>query len=193
MASANHTEAQQVPDFAFGGRLSLDLAWTLRYRAVWPTELLAEPDHLCRWFAVVGLPAPATASGRDLVKARTLREAIHRAVALVVDGRPIEPTDLAVINRSAAQPTPHPVLASDGTSHLVAPPGREVAAGLAVVARDAIELLGADDGRLRRCEGPLCSLVFHDASRPGTRRWCQATGCGNKVNTKAYRQRKHPV
>jgi predicted RNA-binding Zn ribbon-like protein len=189
VASANHTEAQQVPDFAFGGRLSLDLTWTLRYRAVWPTELLAEPDHLCRWFAVVGLPTPATASGRDLVKARTLREAIHRAAALVVDGRPIEPTDLAVINRSAAQPTPHPVLASDGTSHLVAPPGREVAAGLAVVARDAIELLGAHDGRLRRCEGPLCSLVFHDASRPGTRRWCQATGCGNKVNTKAYRQR----
>jgi predicted RNA-binding Zn ribbon-like protein len=193
VASANHTEAQQVPDFAFGGRLSLDLTWTLRYRAVWPTELLAEPDHLCRWFAVVGLPTPATASGRDLVKARTLREAIHRAAALVVDGRPIEPTDLAVINRSAAQPTPHPVLASDGTSHLVAPPGREVAAGLAVVARDAIELLGAHDGRLRRCEGPLCSLVFHDASRPGTRRWCQATGCGNKVNTKAYRQRQRPV
>jgi len=34
---ANHTEVQQVPDFAFGGRLSLDLTWTLRYRAVWPT------------------------------------------------------------------------------------------------------------------------------------------------------------
>ena len=189
MAATDHTDAQQVPDFAFGGRLSLDLTWTLRYRAVLPTELLAEPDHLCRWFAVVGLPVPATASGRDLVKARTLREAIHRAVAHVVDGRPIEPADLAVINRSAAQPTPHPVLAGDGTSHLVAPPGREVAAGLAVIARDAIDLLGADDGRLRRCAGPLCSLVLHDASRPGSRRWCQATGCGNKVNTKAYRQR----
>jgi predicted RNA-binding Zn ribbon-like protein len=193
VTSAHHTEAQQVPDFAFGGRLSLDLTWTLRYRAVWPTELLLTPDHLCRWLAAVGLPAPAAASGRDLVKARTLREAIHRSVAHVIDGRPIEPTDLAVINRCAAQPAPHPVLASDGTSHLVAPHGREVAAGLAVIARDAIDLLGAHDGRLRRCEGPLCSLVFHDASRPGSRRWCLATGCGNKVNTKAYRQRKHPV
>ena len=193
MASTNHTEPQHVPEFAFGGRLSLDLTWTLRYRAVRPTELLAEPDHLCRWLAAVGLPAPAAASGRELTNVRALREAIHRAVAHVIDGRPIEPADLTVINRCAAQPTPHPILASDGTSHLVAPPGCEVTAGLAVVARDAIDLLGADDGRLRRCEGPLCSLVFHDASRPGTRRWCLATGCGNKVNTKAYRQRHRPV
>jgi len=193
VATSEPTEALQVPDFAFGGRLSLDLTWTLRYRAVWPTELLAEPEHLCRWLAAVDLPAPAAASGRDLTKARALREAIHRAVTHGIDGCPIEPTDLAVINRCATQPTPHPVLAGDGTSHLVAPPGREVAAGLAVIARDAIELLGAHDGRLRRCEGPLCSLVFHDASRPGSRRWCQATGCGNKVNTKAYRQRQRPV
>ena len=193
MATSEPTEALQVPDFAFGGRLSLDLTWTLRYRAVWPTELLAEPDHLCRWLAAVGLPAPAAASGRDVVKARALREAIHCAVAHVIDGRPIEPTELAAINRCAAQPTPHPMLATDGTSHLVALPGREVAAGLAVVARDAIDLLGAGDGRVRRCEGPLCSLVFHDASRPGTRRWCLATGCGNKVNTKAYRDRHRPA
>jgi predicted RNA-binding Zn ribbon-like protein len=195
VATTEPTEALQMTDFAFGGRLSLDLTWTLRYRAVWPTELLAAPDHLCRWLAAVGLPAPAPApaAGRYLVKARALREAIHRAVTHLIDGRPIEPADLAVINRCATQPTPHPVLAVDGTSHLVAPPGREVAAGLAVVARDAIDLLGAGDGRVRRCEGPLCSLVFHDASRPGTRRWCQATGCGNKVNTKAYRQRHRPV
>ena len=193
MASANHSEAQQVPDVAFGGRLSLDLTWTLRYRAVRPTDLLVTPDHLCRWLTAVDLPAPTAASARDLTKARALREAIHRAVAHVIDGHPIEPTDLDAINRCAAQPTPHPVLAGDGTSHLAAPPGREVAGGLAVIARDAIDLLGADAGRLRRCEGPLCSLVFHDASRPGTRRWCQATGCGNKVNTKAYRQRHRAV
>lgn len=193
MAAADSTEAQQVPDFAFGGRLSVDLTWTLRYRAVWPTELLVTPDHLCRWLTTVGLPAPAAASGGELVTARALREAIHRATAHVIDGRSIEPADLAVVNRCAARPTPHPVLVVDGTSHLVAPPGREVAAGLAVVARDAVDLLGAGDGRLRRCEGPLCSLVFHDASRPGTRRWCQATGCGNKVNTKAYRQRHRAV
>ena len=190
MTAADPTEAQRLPDFAFGCRLSLDLTWTLRYRAVWPTELLATPDHLCRWLTAVGLHAPAVVSARELVTARLLREAIHRAVAHIIDGLPIEPSDLAVLNRRAAEPTPHPVLATDGTRHLVAPPGREVTAALAAVARDAVELLAADDGRLRRCEGPLCSLVFHDGSRPGTRRWCLAAGCGNKVNTKAYRERR---
>ena len=34
-----------APDtgFRFGGRLSLDLTWTLRYRAVAPTDLLSSP------------------------------------------------------------------------------------------------------------------------------------------------------
>lgn len=45
------------------------------------------------------------------------------------------------------------------------------------------ELLTTHDGRLCRCEDPLCNLLFHDVSRPGTRR-------GNKVNTKAYRTRQ---
>lgn len=178
-----------LPEFAFGGRLSLDLTWTVRYRAVLPTELLAAPADLGRWLVAVGLPAPPAATARDLVAARTLREAIHRAVGGVLDGGRIETADVAIINRCAALPPPHPVLDIDGTSRLVTPPGRETGAALAAIACDAIDLLAADDGRLRRCEGPLCSLVFHDASRPGTRRWCSATGCGNKVNTKAYRER----
>ena len=39
--------------FQFGGRLSLDLTWTLRYRAVDPTELLLTPADLRTETAVV--------------------------------------------------------------------------------------------------------------------------------------------
>ena len=66
---------------------------------------------------------------------------------------------------------------------------------LAAVALDAVELLSLDDGRLRLCEGPGCSLVFYDSSRPGTRRWCSTERCGNRVNTTTYRRRRaggHP-
>lgn len=173
----------------FGGRLSLDLTWTVRYRALWPTELLATPHELHRWLLAAGLPAPATVTPRQLHDARTLREAIHRAVDDVLAQRGIGPTELAAINGCAARPTPHPVLTGDATSLLVTASGTEASAALAMIARDAIDLLATGDGRLRRCEGPLCSLVFHDSSRPGTRRWCSAAGCGNKVNTKAYRER----
>jgi predicted RNA-binding Zn ribbon-like protein len=182
--------ADRAPEFQFGGRLSLDLTWTLRYRAVWPTELLASPDDLSAWLDAAGLPAPATPSERDVADARALRESIYRAASALIDGHAIAPHDRDTINHWAAQPPPSPTLHTDGTRRLVAPENREVPAALSAIARDVIDLLTVHDDRLRRCGGPSCSLLFHDSSRPGTRRWCSTTRCGNKVNTKAYRARR---
>jgi len=179
-----------MTEFQFGGRLSLDLTWTLRYRAAWPTELLGSPDDLRVWLDAGGLPAPATPTERELADTRALREAIYRAASAVIDKRVIAPADRDAINHWAAQTPPSPRLEIDGTRRLVAEDDHQLGAALSAVARDAIELLTAHDDRLRRCEGPLCSLLFHDNSRPGTRRWCSTTRCGNKVNTKAYRQRQ---
>jgi predicted RNA-binding Zn ribbon-like protein len=179
-----------VVEFAFGGRLSLDLTWTLRFRAVWPTELLVEPDDLGAWIQAVGLPAPAAPTRADVANARRLREVIFRAATAAIDGRHIDEADREHLNRWAARPSPYTLLAADGTLHTAAPAGREVAACLSAIARDAVTLLaGAHDGRLRRCSGPQCSLLFCDDSRPGNRRWCTTARCGNKVNTKAYRAR----
>ena len=176
--------------FSFGGRLSLDLTWTVRYRAVCPTELLVTPGELCRWPKAVGLPAPRRATDADLGAAVVLREAIYRAATAVIDGQPIRASDRAAINERAALAPPSPVLATDGTRRLATPTGQEVSSSLSAVARDAVELLSTGDGRLRRCSGPQCSLLFHDSSRPGSRRWCDTTRCGNKANTTAYRKRR---
>lgn len=50
----------------------------------------------------------------------------------------------------------------------------------------------ADGGaaRLRICDGVDCGNVFIDASRPGSRRFCDARGCGNRAHVSAYRERK---
>ncbi|MFV0525019.1 MAG: CGNR zinc finger domain-containing protein [Acidimicrobiales bacterium] len=183
--------ADRVPEFRFGGRLSLDLTWTVRYRAVWPTELLTSPDDLNAWLDAVGLPAPATPTEGDLADARALRESIYRAAGALIDGQVIAPDDRDTINHCAAKPPPSPVLHTDGMRRVVSPEDRRVPAALSAIARDAIDLLTAHDDRLRRCEGPSCSLLFHDSSRPGTRRWCSTSRCGNKVNTKAYRVRRN--
>ena len=45
-------------------------------------------------------------------------------------------------------------------------------------------------GRIRECGAPDCALLFVDSSRPGTRRWCCSGGCGNRVRTKACRERR---
>lgn len=179
--------------FPFGGRLSLDLTWTLRYRSVWPTELLTSPDDLGKWLRALELPTPVVPTARHLTRFRALREAIYRSASAVVEGHALEATDRELINHCAATPTPAPELDAYGSHRLVAPPGREAPAALSLIARDAIELLTCHDGRLRRCEGPMCSLLFHDASRPGNRRWCTTSRCGNKVNTKAYRTRQRSI
>lgn len=52
--------------------------------------------------------------------------------------------------------------------------------------RIALELGEIDTTRLKRCERPLCDLVFYDTSRSGTRRWHAESPCGNRE-----RQRRH--
>ncbi|MFM8412763.1 MAG: CGNR zinc finger domain-containing protein [Alphaproteobacteria bacterium] len=177
-------------EFPFGGRLCLDFTWTVRFRAVRPTETLVAPRDLSAWLRQAGLPAAGAADDRDLVRARTLREAVYRAASAVAERRGIHARDREVLNRFAALAPPAPSIGRDGRRRLVVPAGRECEAALGVIARDAIDLLTAGDGRLRRCEGPRCSLLFHDGSRPGTRRWCATARCGNRVNTRSYRARK---
>lgn len=174
----------------FGGRLALDLTWTLRYRAVAPTETLVTPADLCEWLTAADLPTPATVTEREVADVRALREAIHSAAAALIDGSVLAPSDVATINRFAATATPVPFLDEARRRKVHTPEGARPAA-LSLIARDAIDLLAtADDGRLRRCEGPLCSLLFRDDSRPGTRRWCSTARCGNRVNTSAARARR---
>ena len=176
--------------FEFGGRRSLDFTQTLRYRAVRPTELLARPEELALWLSAAGLPAGRVTPG-ELGAARALREAIYAAAVDIIDGNPLRARHLHVINRWAATEPANARLRTDGTTAMLVRRGRETAAGLTAIARDAIDLLSVGGNRVRRCEGPSCSVLFHDTSRPGSRRWCSAERCGNKVNTKNYRARLH--
>lgn len=183
-------------EFSFGGRLSLDLTWTLRYRAIAPTELLVGPDDLRRWLSEAVAEVDGTLDAELLHGAISLREAIHDAARAVIDSRDVRPADRRTINDWAARPAPYVTLERDrsGAGAVVARtvlrPGAGAESALAAVAVDAVELLGAGDGRLRVCEGPGCSLLFHDGSRPGRRRWCSTERCGNRVNTATYRRRR---
>jgi predicted RNA-binding Zn ribbon-like protein len=43
--------------------------------------------------------------------------------------------------------------------------------------------------RLKMCAAEECCRVFFDRSKPATRRWCMSTLCGNRIKTRAYRER----
>jgi len=63
-------------------------------------------------------------------------------------------------------------------------------AGLSIVVAELYDgtVRGTLD-RLKMCAAEECRRVFFDRSKPATRRWCMSTLCGNRMKTRAYRER----
>ncbi len=178
-------------DFHFlAGRLCLDLVATVGERWRRAFERMPQPADLDRWLArsSLGLEGVA-ATAVDLDDAHRLREAIDRAARGLPRGRSPDAADLAIVNDIATRPALAPQLVPGGGIAWAEPVSAPAA--LATVARDAVALLGGPDaGRVRECARDDCALLFVDASRPGTRRWCSMQGCGNRTKTASYRRRK---
>lgn len=172
------------------GRLSLDLCSTLLWRYQAPSEQLREPADLARWLHEAGVrPVPAKLRQDDVDSARLLREAIYALVHDRIEGRPLAGESVATINAIAARPDPAPGLTVLG--ELVWSAQAPAAAALSRVARDAIDLLtGPSVARLRECAAPDCAFLFLDTSRPGRRRWCAMSRCGNRQHVREHRRRR---
>ena len=63
--------------------------------------------------------------------------------------------------------------------------------GLLLPIAEAIgELVCRKDFTLvRKCEGPTCTMWFHDVSKGHARRWCSMAVCGNRAKAVAHRAR----
>ncbi|MGW7528566.1 CGNR zinc finger domain-containing protein [Streptomyces sp. NPDC054783] len=175
------------------GRICLDLLATTH-----PAERLDGVEALCAWIGGVGLVPGGTALGHAdaswLVAFRELRAHIG---TLVRDPHaPDTPSYESALRRvnevaHASTPVPRAVRGADGglTRELAGPPA--CAALLALVARDAVELLTDPVARaaVRECEGDNCPLVYLDTSRGRRRRWCSSEVCGNRERVARHRRR----
>lgn len=88
---------------------------------------------------------------------------------------------------------PFPLVAEAGDARgLTLQSARDDAlAGLSVVVAEFYN--GSVNGtldRLKMCAAEECRRVFFDRSKPATRRWCMSTLCGNRMKTRAYRERR---
>jgi predicted RNA-binding Zn ribbon-like protein len=184
--------AQTTPPatgFSFrSGRLCLDFAATLMFRGTEePQELLGAPTALAAWARESGAVTHLRRGDGDPAAAVELREAIYATMIARLAGAAIAPADRAVLNRHAAAPPVAPTLTTDGGLERTG----TVAAVLATLARDAVELLGGPDAeRLRQCGRDGCTRLFVDRSRGANRTWCGMRECGNRVNAAAYRRRR---
>jgi len=182
--------AQDKYDFRFrGGRLCLDFAATLGGRYRGGVERIPTAADLGRWFRLaLSLESDVPTTPQSVEHAYELREAIYRLVHPKTRERP-SVVDIGVLNAWAARPAFVSELGSDARS-VTLRSGSTAEAGLASVARDAVDLLsGPWLDRVRECAFPDCSLMFVDTSRPGQRQWCEMKSCGNRFKVRQHRSK----
>lgn len=189
------------PELRFDtGRLCLDLIATVGSRlSNAPVERLDSPDRLEQWLVGTGLVPPGQPLAIDntwLERFHRIRALLHRIVHAFLHSEPTTPGDVDRLNQFARSAPPVPQARTLGDDyhklHRVLDDPVTAEALLAVVARDAVELLsGTTAALLHECEGPTCDLVFVDTSRGHRRRWCASTVCGNRERVIRHRQKSH--
>ncbi|MGW8490569.1 CGNR zinc finger domain-containing protein [Streptomyces sp. NPDC055886] len=179
------------------GRICLDLVATESAGGAPGTcEQLDGTEHLAQWLTDAGLVPPGTALGAldDTWVARfhELRSDVSRLMAAQLGGSPADGA-LERVNSSAsdAPPGPRAVRGANGDLVRALSAAPDCAGLLAVVARDAVDLLTDPVARaaLRRCQGEACHRLYLDTSRGGRRRWCSGEVCGNRERVARHRRR----
>lgn len=179
------------------GRICLDLVATERAGGVPGTcEQLDGPLHLAQWLTDARLVPPGTAlTALDdtwVARFHELRSDVSWLMAAQLGG-PAADGSLERVNSlaSGAPPGPRAVRGADGGLVRALSAAPDCAGLLAVVARDAVDLLTDPVARaaLRRCQGEACHRLYLDTSRGGRRRWCSGEVCGNRERVARHRRR----
>ena len=167
-----------------------------------PTETLGGIEDLLGWLAgSAKMPAAIVeaagkhfrrrAPGADALFAGAieLREAIYRMFSALAASRPVAEKDLALLNRALAAAPDRETLAraEDGYAWAVTRLDMSAAGLLAPVLWSAADLVThMDRRRVRRCNNDQCLWLFVDASKAGTRRWCDMSSCGNRAKSRRH-------
>ena len=191
------------PFLFVGDWLAIDLVNTRLQPPAPPTELLRDEIDLASWAEAAELryavalrremdDSPETLRSSILGDVKMLREAIR-------DGldqwkmRRLDPRNLDTINRALARAPRYLRLrmARGGVTGELVATASAVDRLCADLARSAAQLIrSASRARVKHCEGPTCSLMFHDSSKPATRRWCSMALCGREAKIQALRSRR---
>lgn len=168
------------------GRACLDFAHTGGGGGDWvEPELVPDTPTLERWLAHVLDLQAVRARSDDLAAAHGLRDAVWQLAHARTQGRALPPGAVLTVNVAAHAPPPVVRMTSHGAREPVVAPAE---AALSAVARDAVDLFTGPLGhRVRICAATDCALLFVDASRAGSRRWCSMERCGNLAKTRTHR------
>jgi predicted RNA-binding Zn ribbon-like protein len=148
-------------------------------------EMLSSPERLRD---VLELGRGVRIDPADLRRALDVREAL-RSLALANNGGTADPRAAAVLEEAAERG--RLVIRFDAGEARLEPASRSVDGALADLV--GIVHTAMADGtwsRLKACRRDVCHWLFYDRSRNRSAVWCQMAVCGNRVKTKAYRERR---
>lgn len=172
-----------IEDFPWvGGRPSLDLCNT----AVECCEVLDDGSLLVEWLALAGCARSGESpADDDLTRIRRLRDDLragflsHDAATMadLVDTWLSETPGRLRVDRETLEP----VFRADPTTFgcIITP-----------ILLDALAIVRDGFDRVRVCASESCSMIYLDASRNGSRRWCSMERCGSRAKAHAYYERK---
>jgi predicted RNA-binding Zn ribbon-like protein len=153
-----------------------------------PLDELQTPNKLESWMHERKLLKKGEAvTAADHRRALALRDAVRAFLKHSPDSRPNVPECAECLNKVSELYPLVVRVSSAGIPKLK--PGLGVF-GLGQVLAELFSL--AETGRLDRlkmCDSEECQWIFLDRSKPGTRRWCSSTICGNRQKTRDYRAR----
>ncbi|CCE12134.1 conserved hypothetical protein [Bradyrhizobium sp. STM 3843] len=151
----------------------------------------AGPSDLAGWMAERALaPAHAKITAALFDEALQLRRALRNYLQCdPAERRSNRPVLQALTAALAAFPLRVELRAEHGT--VLTGTRKDALAGLSALAVELHEgnISGTLD-RLKTCASDECLRVFYDRSKPATRRWCMSELCGNRIKTRAYRERQ---
>jgi predicted RNA-binding Zn ribbon-like protein len=155
-----------------------------------PGDAFTGPRELEAWMAARGLMSSGLKITPAMLEAaRQLRAAVRAFLQSEPAARRNGKAVLQTLNQ-AMRMFPLLVEAAGDGSMKLRPAHDDATAGLAAIIAELHQ--GAASGaldRLKTCAADECRRVFFDRSKPGTRRWCDSTLCGNRIKTRTYRQR----
>jgi predicted RNA-binding Zn ribbon-like protein len=148
-------------------------------------EMLSEPERLR---GVLDLDPGIRISAGDLRRAHEVRAAL-RSLALANNGGDPDAVAAGVLEQAAARG--RLVVRFENGAARLEPAARDVDGALAELV--GVVYTAMADGtwsRLKACRRDVCRWLFYDRSRNRSAVWCQMAVCGNRIKTKAYRERR---
>ena len=134
------------------------------------------------------------AADRVLGRAVGFREALYSTLSAFVAGVPRPPDPFSTVNAEFVRVAPQLCVVwakSNARIALAQADPRDLSAPLRAVVWSAVGLVTSDALlRIRECEAPTCRWLFLDGTRNRSRRWCDASTCGNRERVRRHYRRR---